>query len=220
MKKKLTSLLGLFSAAAIGFGSTFAVPMLSMPVSAASNQPAYNSKWTAQYPFLTLLKSSLINPQTDANGIYEQLVQALKLKAISETDIAQLVREGYRIPSQVLQRLYTEGWISPAAYAMLTGKTYTAAQLRAVFNAAYYVEANPAVSTAVQNGALPSDEASLFLNYLACGIPAGLSASPDFSFAYFEKTYPVVAKDLNYDKMSEIVFYVTYKDSLHLKGNG
>lgn len=220
MKKKSVSLLDIISAVVIGAGSTFAAPALSMPVSAASGQPAYSSKWTAEYPFLTLLKSSLINPRTDANGIYEQLVQALKFKAITETDITQLVKEGYRIPASVLQRLYSEGWISAATYSILTGKTYTVAQFRDVFDSSYYVKANPAIAAAVQNGTLPSDESSLFLNYLACGIPAGLSASPNFSFAYFEKTYPVVAKDLNYDKMSEIVFYVTYKDSLHLKGNG
>lgn len=219
LKAKLTSLLGMISAAAITVGSLAAVPAFSIRADAAS-QPAYNSKWTAEIPFLTLLKSSLLKGQTDSNGIYEQLKQAIQFKVISEADLAQLKNEGYRIPTAALQQLYAEGWISAAAYTMLTGNTYTIAQFRDVFDANYYVSANPAISAAVQNGTLPSDEASLFLNYLACGIPAGLSASPNFSFSYFEKAYPVVAKDLNYDKLGEITFYVTYKDSLNLKGNG
>lgn len=208
------------AAAGIGIGSFLAAPGSGMEAQAASAAPAYQSQWTAEYPFLTLLESSLLNSQTDAKGIYEQLKQAIKLKTLSEADIVQLASEGYRIPAQTLQQLCAEGWISPALYSMLVNHDYSMAQLRSVFDADYYVKANPVIAAAVQNGSLSSDEATLFLNYAACGIPAGLSASPDFSFTYFESAYPVVAEDLKHDRKAELLFYVTYKDSLKLKGNG
>jgi len=63
-----------------------------------------------------------------------------------------------------------------------------------VFDASYYVSANPVIAAAVQNGTLPGDEMSLFLNYLTCGIPAGLNGSSSFSFAYFEARPVVLQK--------------------------
>lgn len=216
--RKGISAAALLTAAGIGIGSVCGLPAWQLHVQAASG-PAYPSQWTAEYPFLTLLKSSLLNSQTDADGIYEQLKQAIKLRTLTETDLVQLASEGYRIPDQSVQRLEAEGWISPALAGMLIGRDYSLIQFQDVFDAGYYVSSNPAISAAVQNGTLAADEATLFLNYMACGVPAGLSASPAFSFRYFETAYPTVAKDLNYDKMAEILFYVTYKNSLNLKGN-
>ncbi len=194
------------------------LPAAAMNVSAAS-QPAYNSRWTAQYPFLTLLKSALLNSHTDANGIYEQIQQGIKYLTISETDLIQLVQEGYRIPAASLQKLYIEGWISGYTYKTLTGQAYTAADFKDVFDAAYYVSANPVIAAAVANGSLPADENSLFLNYLTCGIPAGLNGSSTFNFAYFEKTYPQVVTDLGGNKLGEVVYYITNKTAKSLKGN-
>ena len=88
-----------------------------------------------------------------------------------------------------------------------------------MFDASYYVSTNPVIAAAVQNGTLPGDEMSLFLNYLTCGIPAGLNGSSSFSFAYFEVHYPQIAKALGNDKMAEAVYYILNKNSQHLKGN-
>lgn len=224
LKETRIRITGLLAAGAVSL-SAAGLPALSMQVSAA---PAYDTQWTSGYSFLTLLKSSLLNTNTDANGIYEQLKQCIKFKKVSEADIAELAAEGYRIPAESLRKLYTEGWISQSLYVQLTGDTdaakaasvsCTPEQFKDVFDADYYVSANPVIAAAVQNGSLPSDEQTLFLNYISCGIPAGLSASSSFSFAYFESAYPTVAKDLSYDKLSEVLFYIKYKDSLGLKGN-
>ena len=207
-------------AAVLGAAGAAGLPAGSMKVEAAASAPAYDSKWTAQYPFLTLLKSALLNPYTNADGIYEQIKQGIKYKTVSEADILQLVQEGYRIPSETIQKLYTEGWISGYLYKTLNGLGYTADDFKAVFDPAYYVSANPAIAAAVQSGALPGDEASLFLNYLTCGIPAGLDGNSAFSFTYFEAHYPQIVQALGGDRMNEVMYYVMYRDSLGLKGNG
>ena len=131
----------------------------------------------------------------------------------------QLLQEGYRIPADVLQRLYAEGWISGYLYKTVSGQPFTVADFKDVFDAAYYVSANPVIAAAVQNGTLPGDEMSLFLNYLTCGIPAGLNGSSSFSFAYFEEHYPQIAKALGNDKMAEAAYYILNRNSQHLKGN-
>ena len=206
------------SAVTISLAGAAGIPAMTMSVSAAS-KPAYDSKYTTQYPFLTLLKSSLLNSYTNANGIYEQIQQGIKYQTVSETDLIQLVQEGYRIPAESLQKLCTEGWISGYTYKTLTGQAYTASDFKDVFDASYYVSANPAIAEAVANGTLASDENSLFLNYLTCGIPAGLNGSSSFNFAYFEKKYPQVVKDLGGDKLAEVVYYITNKTAKSLKGN-
>lgn len=216
--RKKIKVIALMSAAAVSFGCAAGMPALSLGVQAAAG-PAYESKWTVQYPFLTLLKSSLLNPYTDSNGIYEQLKQGIKYQTVSETDIMQLLQEGYRIPADVLQRLYAEGWISGYLYKTVSGQPFTAADFKDVFDVSYYVSANPVIAAAVQNGTLPGDEMSLFLNYLTCGIPAGLNGSSSFSFAYFEAHYPQIAKALGNDKMAEAAYYILNKNSQHLKGN-
>ena len=104
----------------------------------------------------------------------------------------QLLQEGYRIPADVLQRLYAEGWISGYLYKTVSGQPFTAADFKDV---------------------------SLFLNYLTCGIPAGLNGSSSFSFAYFEAHYPQIAKALGNDKMAEAAYYILNRNSQHLKGN-
>lgn len=207
-------------AAVMGAAGAASLPSRSMEVQAASSAPAYSSKWTAQYPFLTLLKSSLLNPYTNADGIYEQIKQGIKYKTVSEADLLQLVQEGIRIPSETIQKLYQEGWISSYLYKTLTGQGYSAEDFKEVFDASYYVSANPVIAAAVQNGSLPGDEASLFLNYLTCGIPAGLSGSSSFDFSYFESHYPQVVQALGGDRMNEVMYYMMYRDALGLKGNG
>ncbi len=219
MKKRiLNRILAAAAAAAVTAGCVTAAPMLSIR-SEAATQPAYNSKWTAQYPFLTLLKSALLNSYTDANGIYEQLKLGIKYKTVSESDILTLSQEGYRIPAESMQKLYTEGWISGYLYKTVTGQGYTAADFKDVFDANYYVNANPVIAQAVANGTLAGDENSLFLNYLTCGIAAGLNGSSSFQFSYFESQYPQVVKALGGSKLAEVTYYIMNKNALSLKGS-
>ena len=218
-RKMLNRVLAMVGAAAIGVCSVTAMPIFSVKAEAAASKPAYNSKWTTEYPFLTLLKSALLNSYTDANGIYEQLMLGIKYKTVSESDILTLSQEGYRIPTDSIQRLYTEGWISGYLYKTLTGQGYTASDFKDVFDANYYVSANPVVAEAVASGALAADENSLFLHYLTCGIPAGLNGSSSFQFAYFESKYPQVVKTLGGSKLAEVVYYIMNKNSQSLQGS-
>ena len=210
--------LAVTTAAVIGAGAITTMPAFSVKAQAAA-QPAYSSRWTTQYPFLTLLKSSLLNSYTDANGIYEQLKLGVKYKTVSESDILTLVQEGYRIPAESLQKLYTEGWISGYLYKTATGQGYTASDFKDVFDASYYVSANPVIAQAVASGALAGDENSLFMNYLTCGIPAGLNGSSSFQFAAFEGRYPQVVTALGGSKLAEVVYYIMNKNALSLTGN-
>lgn len=204
-------------AAVIAMGSAAALPAATVEVQAAASSPAYTTQWTTQYPFLTLLKSSLGKTQTDASGIYEQIMMGIKYQTISEADILQLVAEGYSVPAAALQQLYTEGWISGYLYKSLTGQGFTADDFQDVFDANYYVNANPAIAAAVQSGALAADKETLFQNYLVCGIPAGLSGNETFRFAAFEEQYPEVVTALGGDRMAEVTYYILHKDSIRIK---
>lgn len=212
--KRHTRLIAILSAAVIAAGSTAMLPASSIEAQAAA---AYTTQWTTQYPFLTLLKSSLLNTQTDASGIYEQIKMGIKYKTVSEADILQLVNEGCVIPAAALQQLYTEGWISGYLYKSLTGQGFTADDFKDVFDADYYVNANPAIAAAVQSGALSADKETLFQNYLLCGIPAGLNGNATFQFAAFESQYKDVAAALGNDRLTEVVYYILHKDSIKLK---
>lgn len=208
--------IAMFSAAALAAG-VFAAPASTMNVQAAAkvrSSAAYSTQWTTTYPTVTLLKSALLNTQTNADGIYEQLMLAIKYRTVDEYDIMQLVNEGIQIPVSSVQRLYNEGWISGYLYKALTGQAVTASDFKDVFNATYYMTANPVILSAVQSGALPADEETLFQNWLACGLPAGLSGNGTYSKAWFEQTYPAIAKALGNDALLEVQYYILHQNSL------
>lgn len=221
--KKHTRGIAILMGLAITAG-TIAAPTASMDVQAAGakvqSTPAYATQWTAQYPALTLLQSALANPRTNADGIYTQLRTALKYRSISESDLVQLLAEGYSIPDEVLQRLISEGWITGAQInawknaqsgvqaGASTTATATAAAYAAVFDADYYVNSNPSIAAAVQSGALPGDTETLFQNWLLCGLPIGLKGNASFDIATYEAQNPAVVTACGGDRVAEVTYYV------------
>lgn len=178
---------------------------------------AASTQWTEEYPFLTLIESSLLNSYTDETGIYEQLMLGIKYRTMDEMDILQLYNAGYRIPVESVERLYIEGWISSFLYKTIAELPYTAEDFADVYDMTYYVTQNPAISNAVEQGTLSLDEDTVFYNYLYCGIPAGLSGNDEFSFDYFESNYEDVVEDLGGDRLMEVAYYILNSDTI--KGN-
>ena len=166
----------------------------------------------------TVLQAALLR-SSEPDAIYEQLMMGLWMGTYTEADILDLIIDGYTIPDETLERLYLEGWISAYLYKTGTGQSYTASDFAEVFDAEYYVANNPAIAAAVASGDLPNDEETLFYNWLLCGIDAGLNASEDFNFEYFEAHYPTLCARLGYDKLNEVVYYIMLKDSWVLQGN-
>lgn len=208
--KKTSRFIAIMSAAALAAG-VVALPGTGMQAQAAAkvrSTAAYPTQWSTQYSTLTLLKSALANPHTNADGIYEQLMLACKYRSVSEADILQLVNDGIQIPVSVLQRLYTEGWISGILYKNLTGGTLTAADYSDVFDANYYVAANPAIAAAVQSGLLANDPETLLQNYLLCGLPAGLNGNATFDIATYEKQNADVVTACGGNRVAEITYYI------------
>lgn len=214
--KKFSKWIAVLSAATMAAG-VVAMPASTLQAQAAAKvktTAAYPTQWTTVYATTTLLKQALSNTKTNADGIYEQLMMALKYSSIDEAGIQQLVSEGIQIPTSVLTRLYTEGWISGILYKTLTGQTLTAADYSDVFDATYYVNANPAIAAAVQSGALPNDAETLLQNWLLCGLPAGLAGNATFSITNFEAQYPTIAASLGNNRQQEVQYYILHKNSL------
>lgn len=214
--KKFSKWIAILSAAAMAAG-VVAMPASALQAQAAAKvatTPAYATQWSTVYPTVTLLKQALANPKTNADGIYEQLMMALKYSSIDEAGLQQLIAEGIQVPTSVLTRLYNEGWISGILYKTLTGQQITAADYSAVFDANYYVSANPAIAAAVQSGALPNDAETLLQNWLLCGLPAGLSGNGTYSKTWFESNFPAIAATLGNDAQQEVQYYILHKNSL------
>lgn len=209
--------------------STAAVPSTSVEASTVSTVAASTWGWTSGasgdttryvgYASLnTVLQAALLKSQ-EPDAVYEQLMMGLWMKTFTEADILTLLTEGYSIPAETFERLYTEGWISSYLYKVGTGQELTASDFSEVFDADYYVAANPCIASAVADGSLASDEETLFMNWLLCGVDAGLDASADFSFSYFEEHYSTLCNTLCNDRMNEVIFYILLKDSWVLQGN-
>lgn len=212
--RKHTREIAILTGLVIVAGTLVAAPGTAVTAQAAAKvrtTAAYPTQWTTVYSTTTLLKQALSNTRTNANGVYEQLMMALKYHSIDEAGIQQLVAEGISIPTSVLTRLYNEGWISGYLYKLLTNQTLTAADYKDVFDANYYMTNNPAILSAVQSGALPADEETLFQNWLACGLPAGLKANETFDITAYETQHPDIVTALGGNRVQEVQYYILHK---------
>lgn len=197
---------------------------IALTVSTASGlkaqaAPAYDSRWTQTVNWESAVGPSFLY-DTNAAGVYEQLKLGLRTKVMSEGDIFHLFQmQETKMPLEAIRLLYENELISGYLYKTLAGLPYEAKDLGAVFDAEYYKNANPAILTAVQQGTLPGDEASLFANFLAVGMPLGLRACEEFDPAYFRAANPALDEAFGTNNMQYYIYYILYGQFQRLKAH-
>ena len=171
-------------AAAVVAGSILYTPAVSVQAKAP-----YDTYWNEQYPWIKTMTEAL-QKNTDATAVYREIRLALRYQVINELNIYQLYLDPTTVfPIEAATRLYQEGLISPVLYKLLAGIPLTAADMKDVFDPAWYYGAYPAI-----NQVLPYDENVLFENFLNCGIPAGLNGNAAFNLAIYKANYPELVK--------------------------
>ncbi len=201
------------------------LPALILTVSVPSGitahaAPAYDSKWTQTLNWESAVGPALLY-DTNAAGVYEQLKLGLRTQVMSEGDIFHLYQmQETKIPIESIRLLYENELISGYLYKTLAGLPYEAKDMRAVFDAEYYKNANLAILTAVQQGTLPGDEASLFANFLAVGMPLGLRGCEEFDPAYFRAANPALSEAFGTNNMQYYIYYLLYGKYQRLKAHG
>jgi hypothetical protein len=152
---------------------------------------AYDTVFTDTYTFETLLKPALTNPHTSDRGIYRQLELAFRYRVMTQGEVMDLYDLGYTVPKAVLKKLYEEGYIGGYVYHRAAGLPITAADMSAVFDAAYYADANPDLKAA-----FGYDEAALLNHFLTCGMNEGRRAGAGFDPVYFKNNNADIRKEL------------------------
>lgn len=160
----------------------------------------------------TISMADLIAPAlqkaTNAAGVAQLLSTALHYNSITEGDIWQLIQQGYSISTNALKLLAQNGTISGYLYKMAAGLPLEPSDMQAVYDKAYYIAHNPAISTAIADGTLASDDQTVFQNFLAVGMPAGLSGSENFDPSYYKTNYPELAAAIGEDNATYYIDYI------------
>ncbi|WP_026505637.1 hypothetical protein [Butyrivibrio sp. NC3005] len=171
----------------------------------ANAEAAYDTDYTKTYTFETLIKPALTNPYTDENGIYRQLEQSFRYRVMTQGEVLDLYDTGYKIPVNVLKKLYKNGYIGSYVYHRAAGLPITPKDLERIFNADYYYNAYPDLQAAI--GYNPQ---MLFNHFVTVGMTEGRRGSINFDPVYYKNTNPDIAAEIGDFWYSYYINYILH----------
>lgn len=157
------------------------------------NASSSSSRWNKTISWEDTITPALKNQQTDTEGVYQQIKLGIQYKVISEGMIMHLYGgEEVNLPSEVIQKLYDEGYISGYLYKKMSGQQLTQGDIpKTVFDATYYYSQYEDLRELVG-----TDANALFQHFITKGMAEGRVASTGFQINTYKKNYPELAKEL------------------------
>ena len=166
---------------------------------------AYDSAHTQQISWYTTLQE-IFQKNTNAKGVYREMKTAMRYGVLNEQNIYQLYLDpATTIPVEAIRLLYQDGLVSSFLYKLIAAEPLTAADLKDVYDPAYYYGANTAI-----NQALPYDEALLFQNFLTCGMAVGLQGNSEFNLSVYKANYPELTAAFGNNNTAYYQYYILF----------
>jgi len=178
-----------------------AVPVID--VNASGN----SSRWSKTINWEETIAPALKNQQTNKEGVYQQIKLGIQYKVISEGMIMHLYGgDEVNLPSEVIEKLYDEGYISGYLYKKMSGQQLTQEDIpNTVFDATYYYSKYEDLRQLIG-----TDADALFQHFITTGMSEGRVASTGFILEAYKKNYPELVKELGNNNAAYYEHYILF----------